>query len=168
MQSIEILLGDITQTSSDAVVNSANRNLLAGGGVCGAIHRAAGGELELACRTFGHCETGQAIITPSFALKRSTGAEHVIHAVGPRYIDGKRGEAELLKSTYRAILEAAASLSVSTISIPSISTGIYRFPLEEASAIAVQTLRAHAPNDLICKIVCFDEETNQAYHRALG
>lgn len=168
MARIEVLQGDITEIPSEAVVNAANSGLLAGGGVCGAIHSAAGPALGDACREIGHCEVGHAVVTPSFGLKMSTGADFVIHAVGPRYIDGTNAEAEHLASAYQSVVSAAVDLGVTTVTIPSISTGIFRFPLDDAARIAVFTLRESGPDTLVCKMVCFDGRTHDAYARVLG
>lgn len=168
MARVEVLQGDITEVPSGAVVNAANPGLLAGGGVCGAIHAAAGPALADACRGIGHCGVGRAVVTPSFGLKASTGADFVIHAVGPRYIDGAHAEAERLASAYRSVVDAAVDLGVATVTTPSISTGIFRFPLDDAARIAVSTLRGSGPDTLVCKMVCFDDRTRDAYVRALG
>jgi O-acetyl-ADP-ribose deacetylase (regulator of RNase III) len=134
---IELQWGDITQLTVDAIVNAANSRLAGGGGVDGAIHRAAGWEqLQAACRKLGGCQTGDAKITPGFALP----AKHVIHTVGPVYGDGQHGEPELLASCYRRSLEVAAENGCKTVAFPAISTGIYGYPFEEATEIALQTI----------------------------
>jgi O-acetyl-ADP-ribose deacetylase (regulator of RNase III) len=133
-----VVQGDITTQAVDAIVNAANERLLGGGGVDGAIHRAAGPELLEACRRIGGCPTGLARITPGFRLP----ARHVIHTVGPVWYGGDRGEADLLASCYRRSLALAAEHELETIAFPGISTGIYGYPLEDATRIAVTTVAA--------------------------
>lgn len=159
---IRIAMGDITDQQVDAIVNSANESLWAGSGVCGAIHAAAGPELERVCREIGGCPTGEAVITPGFGLK----ARFVIHAVGPRWRGGGHGEADLLERCYRNTLRVAASNGIRSLAIPSISTGIYRFPLEAAAAIAMRVLRGADSEDLDVRMVCFDAITLEAYEGA--
>jgi O-acetyl-ADP-ribose deacetylase (regulator of RNase III) len=163
---LELLQGDITEQDTDAIVNAANRTLLGGGGVDGAIHRAAGPELLAECRTLGGCETGDAKITKGYRLK----ARQVIHTVGPVY----RGEGEkapaLLASCYRRSLEVAGANRLKSIAFPSISTGAYGYPLEEAAAVALKTvidfLRAPGELDLV-RFVLFGEEAYQAFEKVL-
>ncbi|MGB3850025.1 MAG: O-acetyl-ADP-ribose deacetylase [Tunicatimonas sp.] len=133
---IKILQGDITQLDVDAIVNAANSSLMGGGGVDGAIHRAAGPQLKEACRLLRGCATGDAKITEGFDLK----ARHVIHTVGPVWNNGTQNEEDLLASAYRRSLEVAAENQVRTIAFPSISTGAYRFPFEKATTIALREI----------------------------
>src|SRR5512135_1946262 len=133
---IEIVEGDITELDVDAIVNAANRMLAPGGGVCGAIHRAAGPELAEACAKLGGCETGEAKITPGYRLP----TRYVIHAVGPVWGGGERGEDKLLASCYRNSLALLREHGLASIAFPAISTGIYGFPPERAARIAVRTV----------------------------
>ena len=154
---INIIQGDITQLEVDAIVNAANPSLMGGGGVDGAIHRAAGPRLKEACRLLRGCPTGEAKITKGFDLK----AEYVIHTVGPVWHGGTQGEAALLASAYRRSLEVAAEHKIKTIAFPSISTGAYRFPFEKGTAIALREiaefLKAHnLPEEVT--LIAFSEE----------
>ena len=135
--------GDITRCEVDAIVNAANESLLGGGGVDGAIHRASGPELLDACRLLDGCRTGEAKITPGFRLK----AAHVIHTVGPVWRGGTHGEAALLSSCYQKSLELADANGIRTLAFPAISTGIYGYPLDQATAIAVGTVREYLENN---------------------
>lgn len=158
--------GDITQETTDAIVNAANSSLAPGGGVCGAIHRAAGPELARACAELGGCPTGDARMTPGFALK----AGHVIHAVGPVWHGGDKGEPEELANCYRRTLELADEYGLRSLAFPAISTGIYGYPLDQATEIAVrtvrETLRSH-PNVELVRFVCFSEADLQEYQKVL-
>ena len=158
------VLGDITKEAVDAVVNAANQGLAGGGGVDGAIHRAAGHqELQAACRALGGCATGDAVATPGFNLA----ARWIIHAVGPRYRDGRHGEPELLASCYRRVLEVADELGARSVAFPAISTGIYGYPKEGAADIAVSTLRTTTTSVTLARLVAFDQETYELYVRRL-
>lgn len=167
MERLQTVLGDITKQSVDAIVNAANCSLLGGGGVDGAIHRAAGPELLAECRTLHGCETGRAKITKGYRLP----AKHVIHTPGPVWHGGNKGEAELLASCYRSCLELASENGCRTVDFPSISTGVYRFPLDKAAAIATKTikeyLKAHPEIERV-RMVCFDERTKAAYDSAIA
>lgn len=165
MPTLAAVAGDITRVHADAIVNAANTSLLGGGGVDGAIHRAAGPELLEACRKLHGCATGDAKATPGFRLP----AKWVFHAVGPVWSGGNRGEDELLAGCYRRCLELAREHSVKTIAFPAISTGVYRFPPERAATIAIQTVRAHIEDSGVESVffVCFNEETKRIYDRHL-
>lgn len=159
---VEVIEGDITKQRVDAIVNAANTSLLGGGGVDGAIHRAAGPELKNECETLDGCATGDAKITKGYKLP----AKHVIHAVGPVWRDGQHGEAELLASCYRRSLALARQHGLTSIAFPAISTGAYRFPLEPATAIAVTEVRKFLeqnPNFEKVVFVCFGKAVYDAY-----
>lgn len=165
---IETVLGDITkQTDVEAIVNAANNSLLGGGGVDGAIHRAAGRELLAECRTLNGCETGEAKITSAYKLPR----KYIIHTVGPIYRGGNSGEPQLLENAYKNSMKVALQNKIRTIAFPSISTGIYSYPLEQAAEIAVKTVNdfyMEHPNEFDCiRFVLFDERTKQAYDNAI-
>ena len=142
MAVIEVLQGDITKLEVDAIVNAANRSLLGGGGVDGAIHRAAGRSLLDECRTLNGCETGQSKITKGYNLP----AKYIIHTVGPVWSGGNKQERELLKSCYYTALELARKNNIKTIAFPSVSCGVYRFPIEEACKIAISTVKEYLNN----------------------
>jgi O-acetyl-ADP-ribose deacetylase len=156
---LEAVLGDITLEAVDAVVNAANSSLLVGGGVDGAIHRAAGPRLVEATRKLGGCSEGDAVVTPGFDLP----AEWIIHAVGPRWRGGGAGEAETLAECYRNALARADEVGARTVSFPAISTGIFGYPLEEATDIAVATVRSNPTSVDAVRFVCFDDTTLRAY-----
>ncbi|HXT41829.1 MAG TPA: O-acetyl-ADP-ribose deacetylase [Candidatus Angelobacter sp.] len=163
---IEVVEGDITKQRVDAIVNAANATLLGGGGVDGAIHRAAGPELLEECRALGGCPTGQAKITKGYRLP----AELVIHTVGPVWRDGKHGEGELLAGCYRNSLTLAEQHAVKTIAFPSISTGAYGFPMDQAALIAVSEIKSFLErNSSIEKVllVCFGREAFEIHQQAM-
>jgi O-acetyl-ADP-ribose deacetylase (regulator of RNase III) len=158
---IEARLADITTLDVDAIVNAANSQLAPGGGVCGAIHRAAGPRLAEACARVAPCPTGEARITKGFGLR----ARFVIHAVGPVWHGGKQRESKLLASAYRSSLELARDHKLKSIAFPAISTGIYGYPLAEATHTAVEAVRAFSPAGTLRQVVfaCFDRGTLDAY-----
>jgi O-acetyl-ADP-ribose deacetylase len=161
---LEICVADITTLDVDAIVNAANTSLLGGGGVDGAIHRAAGPELLAECRTLGGCPTGSAKITRGYRLK----ARHVIHAVGPVWSGGGKGEEEALASCYRTAIVLAAENGLASVAYPAISTGIYRFPPERAARIAVGTVAseiAAAPRGLQRVVFCCFSPESAEHHR---
>ncbi|MGQ9526015.1 MAG: O-acetyl-ADP-ribose deacetylase [Armatimonadota bacterium] len=159
---IEILKGDITQQDTEAIVNAANRTLLGGGGVDGAIHRAGGPAILEECRKLGGCDTGDAKITTGGRLK----AKYVIHTVGPVYQDGKHGEPDLLASCHRRSLEVASENGITSVAFPAISTGAYGYPLTEAAPVAITSvieyLKAHQDIKLV-RFVLFDEPAYKTF-----
>jgi len=163
---LELLQGDITKQDTDAIVNAANRTLLGGGGVDGAIHRAAGPQLLAECRTLGGCETGDAKMTKGYNLK----AGYVIHTVGPVYHSSGKKAPELLASCYRRSLEVASANKLKSIAFPSISTGAYGYPLEEAAPIALKTvmdyIKGH-PDIQLVRFVLFGQDAYRAHEKAL-
>ena len=162
---IEAVRGDITREHVDAIVNAANQSLAGGGGVDGAIHRAAGADdLHAACAALGGCPTGEAKATPGFGLA----ARWIIHAVGPRYRDGQHGEPALLAACYRRSLEVAEELGAKSVAFPAISTGIYGYPQEEAATIAVDTIRTTTTTVDLVRLVAFDERTLRLYEERLA
>ncbi|MBN1958703.1 MAG: O-acetyl-ADP-ribose deacetylase [Desulfuromonadales bacterium] len=166
MERIEVFQGDITQLAVDAIVNAANSRLAGGGGVDGAIHRAAGPELLKECLTLNGCPTGSAKITKGYRLP----ARYVIHTVGPIWHGGDQGEAELLASCYRHSLQLAADNNIRSIAFPAISCGVYRFPIEQATRIAVrETCAFLAENGSIDRVIfaCFDATVREAVKMAL-
>lgn len=160
---IKVVQGDITALKVDAIVNAANTTLLGGGGVDGAIHRAAGPELKAYCEKLGGCPTGESKITPGFKLP----AKHVIHTVGPVWHGGKSNEAALLANCYRNSLELALKNGVKTIAFPSISTGAYGYPKEEAAKIAVAVMREHDERFSEIIACCFSAGDGVLYDRIL-
>ena len=162
---MEAAQGDITAEAVDAIVNAANTSLARGGGVCGAIFGAAGPELDAACATLGGCATGDAKATAGFALP----ARFVIHAVGPVWQGGDAGEPELLASAYRCALEVADEIGARSVAFPAISTGIFGYPLDAATDVAVRTVRDTPTTQVeLVRFVCFDGDTLTAYERALA
>lgn len=163
---IEVLRGDITRCDVDAIVNAANSSLLGGGGVDGAIHRAAGPDLLAECRALGGCKVGEAKITGGYRLK----ARHVIHTVGPVWNGGTDGEADLLRSCYRNSYRVAVAHGCASLAFPAISCGVYRFPVPAAAQIAVATLREEMARDGLIKqvlLVAFEEEVERMLAAAL-
>jgi O-acetyl-ADP-ribose deacetylase (regulator of RNase III) len=161
---LEACRGDITIQEVDAIVNAANSALAGGGGVDGAIHRAAGSELHAACAALAGCATGDAKATAGFRLP----ARWIIHAVGPRYRDGRHGERELLASCYRRALEVADELGAGSVAFPAISTGIYGYPPDEAAEVAVATVKAATTQVEVVRLVAFDDATLARYERLLA
>lgn len=157
---LSIVEGDITQQDTEAIVNAANKSLLGGGGVDGAIHRAGGPAILQECRKIGGCETGEAVITTGGNLK----ASHVIHTVGPVYRDGSHNEARFLADAYRNSLRLATSHNIKSVAFPSISTGAYRYPMREAAGIALGTALDYLRNNSDIKMIRFVLFGREAYN----
>jgi O-acetyl-ADP-ribose deacetylase (regulator of RNase III) len=159
---IDTVRGDITREHVDAIVNAANVRLARGAGVCGAVFAAAGPELDAACAAIGHCDTGDAVVTPGFRLP----ARFVVHTVGPVWHDGNQGEPGQLASCYRRSIEVARAAGARSMAFPAISTGIFGYPPEQAAEVAVRTVCAHA-GDVDVRLVAFDDETLRRYESLL-
>ncbi len=162
--SVEAVRGDITAERVDAIVNAANNALRRGAGVCGAIFAAAGPELDGACAALGHCATGDAVVTPGFALP----ARWIVHTVGPVWHGGDRDEPALLASCYRRSIEVARAAGARSIAFPAISTGIFGYPPRAAAEVAVRTTVEHATTLDVVRLVAFDAETLETYQELLA
>jgi O-acetyl-ADP-ribose deacetylase (regulator of RNase III) len=164
---MKIKYNNILNSKAQAIVNPANTSLLAGSGLCGVIHKHAGRELELHCKSLGHIKEGEVAITPSFGL---TSFNHIIHAAGPRYINGKHHEAEKLTMVHFNIVKTCVEHGIESVAIPAISTGIYRYPVTEAAQIAITTLSQsteHLEADIDLEIVLNDKSMYQVFQNAL-
>ena len=162
---LDAVCGDITAERVDAVVNAANRYLRGGGGVDGAIHRAAGADqLQAACRAIGECPPGQAVVTDGFALA----ARYIIHTVGPVWRGGREGEADILASCYRNALAVANEVGARSVAFPAISTGVYGYPPDEAAVVAVTTVGAADTTVSLVRFIAFDETTHNLYTALLS
>ena len=164
---MKIKYNNILNSKAQAIVNPANTSLLAGSGLCGVIHKHAGRELELHCKSLGHIKEGEVAITPSFGL---TSFNHIIHAAGPRYINGKHHEAEKLTMVNFNIVKTCVEHGIESVAIPAISTGIYRYPVTEAAQIAITTLSQsteHLEADIDLEIVLNDKSMYQVFQNAL-
>jgi O-acetyl-ADP-ribose deacetylase (regulator of RNase III) len=164
---LELVEGDITQQDTQAIVNAANEQLRVGGGVDGAINRAGGPKIQEEARKIGRCPTGQAVITTGGNLK----ATHVIHTVGPIYRDGRQGEADLLASAYRESLKLASAKGIKSLAFPSLSTGVYGYPIGDAAKVALATVKDYLnehPEIEIVRFVLFGKPTYEAYAKALA
>jgi O-acetyl-ADP-ribose deacetylase (regulator of RNase III) len=163
---LELIQGDITQQDTEAIVNAANRTLLGGGGVDGAIHRAAGPELLAECRTLGGCDTGEAVITKGYNLK----SRYVIHTVGPVYHGSSPNAERLLESCYRRSLEVALAKKICSVAFPAISTGAYGYPLDKAAFVALRTIidfmKSHSEIKLV-RFVLFDKKSFEIFKESL-
>lgn len=166
MAVIEVVLGDITRENVDAIVTAANESLLGGGGVDGAIHRAAGPRLARAGGAIGPCEPGEAMPTPAFDLDPPV--RHIIHTVGPVWEGGGHGEDDVLASCYRRSLQVADELDARTVAFPAIATGVYGFPIERAARIAVATIRSVPTDVQRVRLVAFDEDTRDQLQAAMA
>jgi len=165
MAIIEVVLGDITTQDVDAIVTAANQSLRGGGGVDGAIHRAAGPRLAVAGTAIGPCQPGDAMATPAFDLDPPV--RHVIHTVGPVWQGGRYGEPEILASCYRRSLEVADGLRARSVAFPAIATGVYGFPPSQAAQIAVETIRSTTTGVDVIRLIAFDEPTRDLLAQAL-
>lgn len=167
MVNLKIKYNNILNSKAQAIVNPANTSLLAGSGLCGVIHKHAGRELELHCKSLGHIKEGEVAITPSFGL---ASYNHILHAAGPRYINGKHHEAEKLTMVHFNIVKTCVEHGIESVAIPAISTGIYRYPVTEAAQIAITTLSQsteHLEADIDLEIVLNDKSMYQVFQNAL-